>query len=176
MNPEEVKIVFHPEQNNYLGVGSDGTQPGEIPVTVEDDPVKASLQVPRLPFHDATVAIGLRLRNGQPGISGSGRQADSDSGGGFAICAVNHLRNYSHNTRLYLNWSALRGVSNCQQLCTHDRAGAPSRLRAIPVRPHRWIRALIASHLPLSVSLPWPIRRRRRPALAYTRLKATYHA
>jgi hypothetical protein len=43
MNVEKASLVFHPEQDNYLGVGAVGTEPGEIPVTFEDDPVETSL-------------------------------------------------------------------------------------------------------------------------------------
>jgi hypothetical protein len=71
MNVEQASLVFHPEQDNYLGVGAVGTKPGEIPVAFEDDPVETSLEVPRMPFLDTAVAIGLRIRHGRPGISGS---------------------------------------------------------------------------------------------------------
>jgi len=71
MNMEQASLVFHPEQDNYLGVGAVGTEPGEIPVAFEDDPVETPFQVPRMPFLDTAVAIGLRVRHGRPDISGS---------------------------------------------------------------------------------------------------------
>jgi hypothetical protein len=43
MNMEQARLVFHPEQDNYLGVGTVGAEPGEIPVTFENDPVETSL-------------------------------------------------------------------------------------------------------------------------------------
>jgi len=43
MNMEQPRLVFHPELDNYLGVGAGGAEPGEVRVAVEDDPVETPL-------------------------------------------------------------------------------------------------------------------------------------
>jgi hypothetical protein len=100
MYAKQERPVFHPEHDDYLRVGADSAQTGEIAVTIEINPVESLVQVPRMPFLDAPVAVGLRLRDGRPGISGCTRKADPDPGGRFSISAVDHLCSYPHGTSL----------------------------------------------------------------------------
>lgn len=71
MNLKKTRLVVHPEHDRYFGIGTGGTEPGEITIAIKDDLVEAALQVPGTPFLDATVAVGLRVRYRCPRIPGN---------------------------------------------------------------------------------------------------------